>query len=63
MGKWIKATDKVPETGQQVLVFACGGIDVAEFYGFYYNGDQNWSYTGLGSDPEYWMPLPEPPEV
>lgn len=60
--KWIDAKKRQPENSNPVLGYKDGGYVVCEYYGEYYDGSPNWSYTGLGGDPDFWMPVPEPPE-
>mgnify|MGYP002512875693 CR=1 FL=1 len=55
--KWINAKEHVPADCVDVLVYRDGGFAIAHTI-----MDDDWTYTGLGGDPEYWMPLPEPPK-
>lgn len=55
MSEWIKCSEKLPEYGQDIIVFA----PMTELISFrtvmQYLGHLNPSIT-------YWMPLPKPPE-
>ena len=55
---WIPVTERLPEYGQEVLVYA-GNILKPLVYGtVYWNKDyQNWVRI------THWMPLPEPPNI
>ena len=55
--------EQLPEENQTVLVWADGCVSIAEVYDKdMLTGEPVWSYTGIGSSPWYWMPLPEPPK-
>ncbi len=57
--KWTSVKEKLPKENQTVLVWADGAAGIAEIYDKdMINGEPVWSYTGLGSDPMYWMTLP-----
>lgn len=64
--KWIPVTERLPGTGEVVLVSGKrGGIYTAE-----HNRNARWpgTFWKLNSkshhcEPTHWMPLPEPPEV
>jgi hypothetical protein len=60
---WVNTKKKLPEKGKQVLVCVDSYFDIAEIFDYDYLGNPMWTYTGLGSDPEWWMPLPEPPQT
>ena len=63
-GKWISVEERLPGTGEIVLVYGKrGGIYTAE-----HNRNARWpgSFWKLNSkshhcEPTHWMPLPEPP--
>ena len=48
--EWISVKDRLPEMGQEVLVFWDDGIDTGRYVG------------GKVGDDVYWMPLPDAPE-
>ena len=59
--EWIAVKDRLPEMNVRVLVFRDGGFALSEICMNDLDGNPMWDYTGLGGDPLYWMPLPEPP--
>lgn len=69
---WISVKDRLPEEGEEVLVFGQYLNDIPKVLGVKsrYKGDQDWKYTWEGSDEwvyreddvTHWMPLPEPPK-
>ena len=61
--KWISVEDRLPEEGDEVLVYFDGVIAKSEIIMFdMITKYPMWSYTGAGGDPTHWMPLPEPPK-
>lgn len=60
--EWYSPNEKVPEENIDVLIFRDGDMRVSAYYGLFYDGTQNWGYTGLGGDPQYWAYLPEGPK-
>lgn len=66
--KWISVKDRLPEEGEEVLVFGQYLNDIPKVLGVRsrYKGDQDWKYTWEGSDEwiyreddvTHWMPLP-----
>lgn len=63
MPEWISVKDRLPEEDRKVLVWADNRFSIAEIYDKdMLTGEPVWSYTGIGCDPLYWMPLPEPPD-
>jgi hypothetical protein len=65
MTEWISVEDRLPPFYEDVLVclidkFGCS-IDIACLCKDV-NGSPCFSYRGIGGGPQYWMPLPAPPE-
>ena len=61
--KQISVEDRLPEEGQNVLVSVGRSIGISNIICHdMVTGEPIWTYTGLGADPEYWMPLPETEE-
>jgi hypothetical protein len=70
--KWISVKERLPEEGEEVLVFGQYLNDIPKVLGVRsrYKGDQDWKYTWEGSDEwvyrendvTHWMPLPEAPK-
>lgn len=64
MGEWIRVDDRLPENGEDVLVYQKGGVHGGRDMDIeYLQGDGYWSDQGLFSGITHWMPLPKPPEV
>lgn len=66
--QWISVKERLPEEGEEVLVFGQYLNDIPKVLGVRsrYKGDQDWKYTWEGSDEwvyrendvTHWMPLP-----
>ena len=68
--EWISVEDRLPERGQDVLIYFETGNNMAvgfitgqdkslSFWATY--TDDGW-YTDCDSIPQFWMPIPEPPK-
>lgn len=54
--KWIPVTERLPEQGQEVIVYSGGVLKPTVFsYQFWNKNYDNWARI------THWMPLPEPP--
>ena len=54
--KWIPVTERLPEQGQEVIVFSGGVVKGSVFAYHFWNKDfQSWQHI------THWMPMPEPP--
>ena len=61
MSEWIKTTDRLPEDDRHVLCLTRTKKGLANIViGYYMDGF--WR-VGMNSNVQYWMELPEPPEV
>jgi hypothetical protein len=65
MSEWISVEDRLPPFFEDVLV--CLIDESGHFIGISFLFDNMgklpyWAYCGIGGDPQYWMPLPAPPE-
>lgn len=55
--KWIPVTERLPEQGQEVIVYNGGGLEPKVFCYLFWNPNyDNWARV------THWMPLPEPPK-
>ena len=55
--QWIAVKDKMPQTGESVLVYGKNGISLVGAYWKW-----GWTTTGYCNVITHWMPLPEPPK-
>lgn len=56
MSDWISVTDRMPPSGDQVLIFDNDGAGVGTYNGKY------WATDGfICHNVTHWMPLPPPP--
>jgi hypothetical protein len=71
MGKWISVKNEVPPIGLPVLIWN-GTFNECEIRSrtdeFYPECEDEknkyaWTEQGIVNDIEFWMPLPQPPEV
>ena len=66
---WINVKDKLPNEGDEVIVYVNGFSTIAEYKGY---GDTGWTVlTGIGTvdpfdycylKPTHWQPLPKAPK-
>ena len=58
--QWISVKDRLPEDGQDVLVFDEGTISVKSLSSY----THKWHpyENGFDCEPSHWMPMPKPPE-
>lgn len=68
--RWIPVTEALPEKRKMVLMYYGDGtmtvgyvLEIHEDWGIWYAGNIEAPDTTLVCDPDFWMPLPEPPEV
>ena len=55
--KWIPVTERLPEQGQEVIVYDGGVLKPKVFCYLFWNPNyDNWARV------THWMPLPEPPK-
>lgn len=55
--KWIPVTERLPERGQEVIVYSGGVLSPTVFaYHFWNECFDSWARI------THWMPLPEPPK-
>lgn len=54
--EWVSVKKRLPNECEEVIVRVGDMIGAASFYGLDYEMEPQWSYTGFGADPEYWMP-------
>jgi hypothetical protein len=62
--KWISVNDRMPEDGQEVIIYSEGGKVEA---GVYYSNEFGFDYYDVSIrdiivNVTHWMPLPEPPK-
>lgn len=56
-GRWIPVSERLPEQGQEVIVYDGGVLKPKVFCYLFWNKDYN-SWARI----THWMPLPEPPK-
>jgi hypothetical protein len=59
--RWISTSEKLPPLGEDVFVHYTGSIGISALMSVDDDGPY-WSYSGIGGDPDFWMPLPALPE-
>jgi hypothetical protein len=60
--KWIKISDKMPNSGDCVLLYSkAGGVSEGAYIGLKKHFEQ-WRWDCVLQNVTHWMPLPEPPE-
>lgn len=62
--EWIKCSERMPETGDDVLVY-CPDTN-EQFVAVTWDGSTDFQYAryetvNIVCEPTHWMPLPEPP--
>ena len=57
---WISVDDRLPNPGQEVLVYLPEMIETTIYHGSKW--DEPWD-TMHGDEITHWMPLPEPPKA
>ena len=60
MSEWISISERLPQDGQDVLVFDEGTISVKSLSSY----THKWHpyENGFDCEPSHWQPLPKPPE-
>lgn len=64
VNRWIPCSERLPETGVDVIVYWQGSlIKIAHLMHDYLWETSDGEYDLPAKDVTHWMPLPEPPEV
>lgn len=67
MYDWIKCSERMPEVGQEVIIFIHGAVESGAYFSgefirgkpvFEYKNDEYFTLV----DVTHWQPLPPPPE-